>query len=315
MKLNQRDMMDILKFFPNIELSYEKNLHKKVCSSNIYLTIPKGMKYFAWFKNFKKKNICFFLHLDKRKKQIKNITVFNCCFDKELCCGKGTIIYGTIFTVDTARFFNIEDLFYFRGNNLTRKTQYDKLKCLENIFKSYIQQTAYTRNDIIFGLPIIKTQRNSLDKLIANLPYELYCIQHRLLFRHSTFLNEKIHIERNLPAVFLVKANVQTDIYDLFCFDREKMVQHTVACINDYHTSVLMNSIFRNIKENNDLDKLEESDDDEEFENINDDKYVDLSKEVYMKFAFIKKFGLWKPIELDKKENLSQIKDILRVEK
>ena len=50
MKLTRRDLSTLLKGFPNIELSYEKNIHKKVPSSNIYLTIPKGRKYFAWFK-------------------------------------------------------------------------------------------------------------------------------------------------------------------------------------------------------------------------------------------------------------------------
>ena len=52
--LNRQEQNRILKDFPNIELSYEKNIHKKVPSSNIYLTIPKGKKYFVWFKNWKK---------------------------------------------------------------------------------------------------------------------------------------------------------------------------------------------------------------------------------------------------------------------
>ena len=50
MKLTRRDLSTLLKGFPNIELSYEKNIHKKVPSYNIYLTIPKGRKYFGWFK-------------------------------------------------------------------------------------------------------------------------------------------------------------------------------------------------------------------------------------------------------------------------
>ena len=45
-----------------------------------------------------------------------------------------------------------------------------------------IQQKAYTSNDIIFGLPIINKNRHKLDKLIDNLPYDLYCIQHRMIF-------------------------------------------------------------------------------------------------------------------------------------
>ena len=42
MNLTRHELSSLLKDFPNIELSYEKNIHKTVPSSNIYLTIPKG---------------------------------------------------------------------------------------------------------------------------------------------------------------------------------------------------------------------------------------------------------------------------------
>ena len=82
----------------------------------------------------------------------------------------------------------------------------------------YIKQKAYTINDIIFGLPIMNTNREKLSKMIINLPYDIYCIQHRLLFRKSPFLNEKVYIDKNMLAIFLVKANEETDIYDLYCY-------------------------------------------------------------------------------------------------
>ena len=46
MKFTHHQLNQILEDFPNFELSYEKKLHKKV-QSDIYLTIPKGKKYFA----------------------------------------------------------------------------------------------------------------------------------------------------------------------------------------------------------------------------------------------------------------------------
>ena len=46
MKLSKHDLSTLMKTFPNVELSYEKNIHKIVPSSNIYLTIPKGKKIF-----------------------------------------------------------------------------------------------------------------------------------------------------------------------------------------------------------------------------------------------------------------------------
>ena len=57
MQLKTFEKKKILKNFPNIELSYEKNLHKKV-HADIYLTIPKGKKYFAWFTRYKNNNYC-----------------------------------------------------------------------------------------------------------------------------------------------------------------------------------------------------------------------------------------------------------------
>ena len=42
--LQYNEKQKILQNFPQIELSYEKTLHKKVHSSNIYLTIPKRKK-------------------------------------------------------------------------------------------------------------------------------------------------------------------------------------------------------------------------------------------------------------------------------
>ena len=96
MKLSRHDLSQLLKGFPNIELSYEKNIHKKVPSSNIYLTIPKGRKYFAWFKHWKKYSVCFFLELDRYKKNIQTIFIKNTCFNELLCSGTGTILYGTL---------------------------------------------------------------------------------------------------------------------------------------------------------------------------------------------------------------------------
>ncbi len=104
MKLSRHDLSILMKDFPNVELSYEKNIHKTVPSSNIYLTIPKGKKYFAWFRNWKKYNICFFMELDKRRKNIQTIFIKNVCFDPLLCSGVGTIVYGTLFHINTYAF-------------------------------------------------------------------------------------------------------------------------------------------------------------------------------------------------------------------
>ena len=315
MNLTHREKETILKSLPFVELSYERNTHKKVYCSNIYLTIPKGNKYFAWFTNYKRNSVCFFFHMNRYKKRIENIYIYNCCFDYTLTSGKGTLMYGTIFNVDKTRFFNIEDIFYFKGNSLVEKNQFKRLTTLEKLLKQHIFQKAYTKNDIIFGMPIIDKNRGNLEKVIQNLPYDLYCVQHRMLFRNSPFLNERVDFKRNIVAIFLVNPQIEDDIYSLYCDNGENLVYHNIACINDYKTSVFMNSLFRKIKENVDLDKLEESDDEEEFEDISDDKFVDLEKEIRISFTYCHKFKLWKPLETSPAKPITQIREILRVEK
>ena len=74
---NNNNNEDMLKQFPKIKFSYESKPYKKVsqnnksqCNTNdsnnnsditneIYFIIPKGKKYFAWFKN----NECFFFRI------------------------------------------------------------------------------------------------------------------------------------------------------------------------------------------------------------------------------------------------------------
>ena len=276
MKLTRRDLSTLLKGFPNIELSYEKNIHKKVPSSNIYLTIPKGRKYFAWFKYWNKHSVCFLLELDRYKKNIQTIFIKNACFDDLLCSGKGTIFYGTMFHVNSHSFFNIEDIFYFKGNNLSYHTQFKKFNVLKTIMTNYIKPCILNKSDIAFGLPLIDTNHTKLMNKIENLPYSIYCIQHRLLHKKGSFLNERVVITPKYEYTFLIKATIHPDIYELYYKQQGNLVYYKTASIPDFKTSVFMNGLFRNIKENTNLDLLEESDDEEEFENISDDKYVDL---------------------------------------
>ena len=297
MRLSTKEQRDILKRFPKLELSYEKKIHKKV-HSDICLTIPKGKKFFAWFRTYKRHNICLLMEIDRRHNSIESMKINTCCFDKILCSGRGTILYGTLFNIGKKQFFNIENIYYLKGNSLIYTNQYKKLKEMYNLMENYIKQVTYLKNTINFGLPIIHKNPYDLKKILDTLPYELYCIQYRLLHKSKPFLNEFIRIEQRIYKTFLVKPTIVNDIYDLFFQNGENLEKYKIACIPDYKTSVMMNSLFRNIKENDNLDLLEESDDEEEFENISLDKYVNLEKELKMKCVFIKKFDSWKPIEI-----------------
>jgi len=312
MKLTRQDLSNILKEFPNVELSYEKNIHKTVPSSNLYLTIPKGKKYFVWFRNWKKYNVCFFMELDNRRRKIQTIFIKNVCFDTLLCSGVGTVLYGTLFHIDTHSFLNVEDIFHFKGKNVSFSTQNDKLNTLKTLFSNYIKPLMLSTSDIAFGLPIMDTNYTKLIKKVQNLPYSLYCIQHRLLHKRRTYLNEKINIQYEF--VFTVKATVRPDIYELYYDKNTELVFYKYACIPNYKTSVYMNSLFRDIKENDNLDRLEESDDEEEFENISEDKFVDLDKSLRFKCVYLKYYDSWKPIS-PTEESACSTNDIQKMEK
>jgi hypothetical protein len=105
----------------------------------------------------------------------------------------------------------------------------------------------------------------------------------------------------NIQAVFMVRPNIQNDIYELFMRSSSsrtgELVFHNFAHISGYKTSVMMNRLFRNIVENERLDAQEESEDEADFENTEPDKYVSLHKEFLMICRFNKRFCRWVPVQ------------------
>ena len=72
--LTQNDKQKILSEFPNIKLSYETIIHKKVYNSDYIIAIPEGKKCFAWFTTYQEKNVCLIMELAENK-QIINIHI------------------------------------------------------------------------------------------------------------------------------------------------------------------------------------------------------------------------------------------------
>ena len=112
MKLSETEQSSLLNNFPNVELSYETMVHKKVYSSDFVLAIPEGRKYFAWFTTFKTQNVCLLLEITENK-QICRIEIVNTCFHDQL--SYGTIFYGTVFKSKNVKFFCTEDIYYYKG--------------------------------------------------------------------------------------------------------------------------------------------------------------------------------------------------------
>jgi hypothetical protein len=186
---NNNTYAKLLQHFPKIKFSYELKSYKKVSNSNIniqddnhdnnnniFFMIPKGKKYFIWFKNGE----CLFLELDNDK-QVVNVTSKK----TSRIFPNDTILYGTHFyyrapinansnsVVNVQYYFTIENIHYYNGVNLdTTQTAFDKCKTLHLAFTTATLEKNF---QIDIGLPHIDT---CIERISAVKPfYQVYCIQ------------------------------------------------------------------------------------------------------------------------------------------
>jgi len=313
MRLSETEQNLILQGFPNIELSYETLTHKKVYNSEFVLAIPEGKKYFAWFTTFKTQNVCVLLEISENKR-ICDIEIVNACFRDNL--SYGTIFYGTVFRHKKARYFCSEDIYYYKGKDVSKMNFSDKLDILVTIYSTEIKQRYYFDRSVVFGTPLLSNLFQTIVGSIELLPYKIKYIQFRHAKSESRIYNMNYTKQNTIPTqqiigkpgaqqreiVFKIKPDIQNDIYHLHYYDNNNSNNiFDVAYIPDYKTSVMMNKLFRNIKENYNLDALEESDDEEEFENDRPDKFVFLDKTYNMVCVWNSKFKKWAPIRLAQK--------------
>jgi hypothetical protein len=245
------------------------------------------------------------------------MTIAITSFHDSLVYGQGTVLYGTIFKYNDVSCFCIEDMYYYKGSDLTNYSYLKKLQLIRQCLEKELCSNALTNKFTIFGLPIFKTNFSSLLQEIVLLPYKVDKIQYRF-FNSKKVLAVKYYkpntnknvfergtnaMTKTNKAVFKVSPQIQTDIYNLFVYNDGKEEFFSIAFIPDYNTSVLMNKLFRNIKENINLDALEESDDEAEFENEKEDKYVFLDRSFKMNCQYNHKFKKWVPISLAAKDS------------
>jgi len=300
MRLSHNDKNELLKRLPTLKLSYE-NIHKKV-SSELYYLIPKGVKHLVWFTYFQDQKVCIFVEMNTGvQNSIKNMFIVPQMFEKKMVLG--TIMYGTLFNVNGSQFFSVENIHFYKGKNIEDSSELSKMTLLKHIFDNEVKQSVITKFGICLGMPVIESSFENAVTIAKQLPYEIYCIQQRNFndnkhLYYST-LYKSSSIEEHDNKVFLIKPDIQNDIYHLYVKNNYgDLEKYDVAAIPDYKTSVMMNKIFRNIKENRNLDALEESDDDEEFEDIREDKFVKLDKSVTMECSFHKKHNVYVPLKI-----------------
>ena len=285
--------------FPNIKLSYDKINHNIVCG-DLYMLIPFGIKVFAWFTYFNKNNVCFII--EKNGNNV-NIRIQQVSFCDDLCNGKyGTILYGSFIknSQTDIRYFYIEDVFYYKGSEISSRDKIRKISCIRDIFNN-LNQNIYTQNQVGFCAPTITTSKESAIEYYFKSEFSVYCIVSVHLNSYNTkccFENLKnLKPSRIETKVFIVKPDIKNDIYKLYTVDPNGIFNFdSYALITSYELSKTMNTIFRRIKENDNLDSLEESDDEDEFENISESKYIQpITDNIFMHCNYSKRFNKWIP--------------------
>jgi len=310
MKLRTEESDNLKQLFPRVELSYETLVHKKVHNASCILAIPEGGKYFAWFTNYKSNDVCILLPISDTG-TLDTATIIQTSFDHKLAYG--TVLYGTLFKYNHTSCFSIEDIFYYKGKKIDtyNYTFFNKLNIFKTMLSTELSQTALTSQFIIFGLPLMSNNFNSLLNDITSLPYKITKLKYRFFDKH--YANKILYMKYFKPtmrtmrtmstnklnvAIFGVKADVEFDIYNLYAYHNGEEEIHSTALIQTYTSSVFMNKLFRNIKENANLDALEESDDEEEFESEKHDKFVHLDKHYKIICHYNSQFKKWYPVKL-----------------
>lgn len=301
-----------LKRFPEIELSYDKTLVKKV-HADAFSVLPQGEAALLWITYVGEKRVALLMQLGKDC-AITNASPMLLSFHDDLSLGKGTILQGIIFKSSNMTNFACTNIFFHCGNYVHRLKMIDKIELICNILKTQINSRVYMRNGLSIGIPPTTTSFIEALDIAKTLPYSVSHIR-SLLMNHYYALGISPYIGSNkVTAVLIVKPALQQDIYHLYTSDNRK--HQFPAAIQDYETSVLLNKSFRTIKENANLDTLEESDDEADFEDMRPNKYVDLDKSIAFVCEYIPKFKKWQPIQRsDKLIKITSYKELFILER
>jgi len=158
---NQLDVEILLSEFPKFELSYETMMHNKVHDSDIMCACPEGDKCFAWFTVYNDENVCFLFELEKNSKD-RAIKIAVTSFNDALVYGSGTILCGTVFKYNDVSCFCIQDMYYYKGINMTGYSYLKKLQTMKTCLENDLTSVALTNKFTIFGLPIFSVNFGAL---------------------------------------------------------------------------------------------------------------------------------------------------------
>jgi hypothetical protein len=95
-------------------------------------------------------------------------------------------------------FFTLEDVFYYKGADVSRKTWLDKFELFNKIMCDDIKQVAYNKNFCVFGLPILSNNIDDLQNKLTNITYKIKTIQFRSFNRSNLCLFVPFHNINNI---------------------------------------------------------------------------------------------------------------------
>ena len=123
MEVKSQQITNLSNRLPKLELSYETVVHKKVSPIyDICVSIPTGKRQFVWFTYDEDGDVCYLMDLTRDGK-IGHIEHLHVDFIKSdtldtsysHSISYGTILYGTLCTIDGLSFFIADDIYYYKG--------------------------------------------------------------------------------------------------------------------------------------------------------------------------------------------------------
>lgn len=234
-------MNSTLENFPTDVLYKKSNI--LLNSYDACIVIPYGRKVIVWFKMINNNPTCILCELSSEKK-IMNYSIKLMAFNKELCKNIGTIFYGVIIKKNN---IIIEDIYYYKGLNISEKSYKYKFEQYKNFFCSEFENIKYNELDI--SLAIIKHKYEEVKENVINIPYDIYSVKLiRLNTNNSKIIVSKNNTElRKIKLIFNVKKTNKCELYELYVVDNNKDILYDYLAINNLKNSIWMKNIFKDV--------------------------------------------------------------------
>jgi len=259
--------------FPKINVPYESIIHKELPDS-LFIAQPFGRRCYLWFTYYQTRNVCFV---------VDDHSIYPVPMSFHHTLSYGTVLYGTMTTRNKTSCFVMDDVFLFKGHHLDGVDYNSKLDIFNTLLTECVCPNIYIQTQTVVMLPAMALKQSELKA-----PYKVYGV--RTINLHGA---TKYYKYKSPNKSFVVKPTLKSDTYELY----EDGKFHSIAFIDTYKRSVMMNDLFRRIYENHNLDLIEESDTEEEFENTEPSKYV-LDKEIEMECTWNVRFKKWVPVSV-----------------